>query len=119
MIKSRPGEILKSVNSDGSRFVKVVHGEGMPIRGQGFLDKGDLFIFFIVEFPRDNELSKETMYKLGQILPNIPTDMDEDVDMVEEVEMMPADVNDIGKATAFTRDDRDEEEEGVERCRQA
>ena len=93
----------------------------MPRRGQGILDKGDLFIIFAIDFPEDNQLSMESIDKLRAILPTMPSEMN--VDVVEEVEMEPANLSDVGKLpddnNRYNYTLSDEEDEGVEQCRQS
>jgi DnaJ family protein A protein 2 len=74
VISSRPGEVIKPESLGGQPFVKVVSGEGMPSRGNPFM-KGDLYVLFTIEFPKDDELSEDTVNILKKTLPNPKRDL--------------------------------------------
>merc|ERR1712070_1166353 len=60
LVKSKPGEIVRPESSPGEPFCKCVEGEGMPIKGTGGYEKGKLFIYFRIVFPREGQLSAPT-----------------------------------------------------------
>jgi len=115
IIKSRPGEVIKSETFGGQPFVKKVSGEGMPSHGNPFV-KGDLYVLFSVQFPSDGELSEQQINILKETLPN-PTmnlDYDEDEDDVEIAHLDVGDVKSFGKGGAAVRSDAyDSDDEGA------
>lgn len=122
VIQSRPGEIIKPESLGGQPFVKVVSGEGMPSKGNPFV-KGDLYVLFTVEFPKDGELSEDAINILKKVLPNPKMDLEYDEEEVEICHLDGADVKNFGKGGASTQDnsyDSDDEngQQNVE-CRQS
>merc|ERR1711966_517546 len=67
-IKSKPGEVIRPEATTSSPYVKIVPNEGMPSHGNPFV-KGNLYVLFRVEFPKDGELSKKAIYQLKQLCP--------------------------------------------------
>lgn len=122
VIKSRPGEVIKPESIGGQPFVKVVSGEGMPSKGNPFV-KGDLYVLFTIEFPRDGELGEETVNVLKKTLPNPKMDIEYDEDTAEICHLDSADVKNFGKGGAAVQDsnydsDDDNGQQNVE-CRQS
>merc|ERR1719231_405555 len=58
LVKSKPGEVVCPEAANGEPYVKVIENEGMPKKGSPF-DKGRLFIYFRVVFPRPSEMTDE------------------------------------------------------------
>merc|ERR1712157_132536 len=85
-IKSKPGEVIKPDASASHPFVKIVSNEGMPSHGNPFV-KGNLYVLFRVEFPRDGELSKKAIYQLKKLLPNPAMELSYDPEEVEVVHL--------------------------------
>jgi len=115
-IKSRPGEIIQPETTSGQPFVKFIKDEGMPSRGNPFV-KGNLYVLFRVEFPKNGELSANAIEVLKKTLPapQMPLDMMDDEEHVEEVHLDVADVKSFGKGGAASSNreyDSDEEEGG-------
>lgn len=98
LVKSKPGEVYKSVHADGSPFIKVIRGEGMPKHGDPTL-RGDLFIAFRIIFPLDGELSQQAREKLSTILPSpTPIMMDTCEELPpQEAELEDASIDAFGK----------------------
>jgi len=122
VIKSRPGEVIKPESLGGQPFVKVVSGEGMPSKGNPFV-KGDLYVLFTIEFPKDGELSEETVNVLKKTLPNPKMDIEYDEETTEICHLDSADVKNFGKGGAAVQEsnyDSDDEngQQNVE-CRQS
>jgi len=122
IIKSKPGEVIKPETVGGTPFVKVVSGEGMPSKGNPFV-KGDLYVLFTVEFPKDGELDAPTVEILRKALPNPKMDIEYDEEHVEICHLDAADVKNFGKGGAATHDnsydsDDDNGQQNVE-CRQS
>jgi DnaJ family protein A protein 2 len=121
-IKSTPGEVIVPQTPDaGNPFVKCVQNEGMPSRGNPFV-KGNLYVLFSVDFPKDNELSAEQIETLRKTLPDAqePLDLaairntgDGEEHIIEEVHLDMADVRHFGKGGAeLTSREYDSDEEG-------
>jgi DnaJ family protein A protein 2 len=122
VIKNRPGEIIRPETATGNPYVKVVKGEGMPSKGNPFV-KGDLYVLFQVEFPKDNELDAKTVEVLKAALPNPRMDLEYDEQEVEVCHLDAADVKNFGSGGAASHDnnyDSDDEDgnQNVE-CRQS
>jgi len=122
VIKSRPGEVIKPESIGGQPFVKIVSGEGMPSKGNPFV-KGDLYVLFTVEFPKDGELDEDTLNVLKKTLPNPAMDITYDEETVEICHLDGADVKNFGKGGAAVVDNSyDSDEEGGQQnveCRQS
>jgi len=122
VIKSRPGEVIKPESIGGQPFVKIVSGEGMPSKGNPFV-KGDLYVLFTVEFPKDGELDDDTRNVLRQTLPNPKMDLSYDEETVEICHLDGADVKNFGKGGAAIQDSTyDSDDEGGQQnveCRQS
>lgn len=111
-VKSKPGEVIKPEASASHPFVKIVANEGMPSHGNPFV-KGNLYVLFRVEFPRDGELNKKTTAQLKKLLPNPAMDLSYDEEKVEVVHLVHGNVKNFGKGGASTHEnsyDSDEEE---------
>jgi len=121
-IKSKPGEVIKPEASASAPYVKLVANEGMPSPGNPFV-KGNLYVLFRVEFPRDGEMSKKTIYQLKKLLPKPCMDLDYDEEETEVVHLEAGDVKNFGKGGAASHDnnyDSDEEENpGQVQCQQS
>lgn len=121
-IKSKPGEVIRPEATTSSPYVKIVPNEGMPSHGNPFV-KGNLYVLFRVEFPRDGELSKKAIYQLKQLLPNPAMELSYDPEEVEVVHLETADVKNFGKGGATTAgnnyDSDDEEGPGQVQCQQS
>lgn len=111
-IKSKPGEVIKPEASTSAPFVKIVPNEGMPSHGNPFV-KGNLYVLFRVEFPKDGEMSKKTIYELKKLLPSPAMDISYDEEEVEVAHLEQADVKNFGKGGAASHDNNyDSDEEG-------
>lgn len=122
IIKSRPGEVIKPESAGGQPFVKIVSGEGMPSKGNPFI-KGDLYVLFTVEFPKDGELSDDIVSVLKKTLPNPKMDIEFDEECMEICHLEGADVKNFGKGGASVQEstydsDEDNGQQNVE-CRQS
>jgi len=112
IIKSRPGEVIKSESFGGQPFVKIVSGEGMPSHGNPFV-KGNLYVLFTVEFPSEGELNQNTTQALKELLPKPNMAIDYDEDEVEVVHLDQGDVKSFGKGGAAQSSDAyDSDDEG-------
>merc|ERR1712115_291378 len=100
IIKSRPGEVIKSESFGGQPFVKIVSGEGMPSHGNPFV-KGNLYVLFAVEFPSDGSLDESVVEALRKLLPkpsqNSTADVDMDAETTEVVHLDAGDIKLFGK----------------------
>lgn len=121
-IKSKPGEVIRPEATTSSPYVKIVPNEGMPSHGNPFV-KGNLYVLFRVEFPRDGELSKKAIYQLKKLLPNPAMELSYDPEEVEVVHLETADVKHFGKGGATSADNNydsdDEEGPGQVQCQQS
>mmetsp|Transcript_3271 Transcript_3271/g.3767 ORF Transcript_3271/g.3767 Transcript_3271/m.3767 type:complete len:411 (+) Transcript_3271:87-1319(+) len=117
IISSRPGEVIKPESSGGTPFVKVVSNEGMPSKGNPFV-RGDLYVLFTVQFPKDGELDPATVEILKNILPNPKMDIDYEEENIELRHLDVADVKNFGRGGAAIYDDSDDSDENVG-CRQS
>lgn len=123
VIKSRPSEVIQPESAGGQPFVKIVSGEGMPSKGNPFV-KGNLYVLFTVDFPKDGELSEDTINVLKKTLPNPKMDIEYDEETVEICHLDGADVKNFGKGGATAQDnqyDSDGGEDGQQNveCRQS
>ncbi|KAK8857892.1 hypothetical protein M9Y10_012990 [Tritrichomonas musculus] len=82
--------------------VKVIEKEGMPKRGNQF-EKGDLFIFFDVEFPNYSQYSGELINALKKCFPQSDADIDENDDDVYHVNTKQADMKQFENAESTYR----------------
>lgn len=84
----------------------------MPSRGNPFV-RGNLYILFQVEFPKDNSLSPDTVAMLKKILPD-PDDeyVANDEEHVEEVFMKDASVKTFGTGGAAVHDNAYDSDDG-------
>jgi DnaJ family protein A protein 2 len=120
VIKSNPGEVIRALTENGRPFVKAVQGEGMPSKGNPFV-RGDLYVLFTVEFPKDNELSNAAVDALRVTLPNPAMQVEYDENTAEIHHLEQADVKNFGKGGATTGDSTyDEDDEGPQpvQCQQ-
>merc|ERR1712071_525454 len=122
VIKSQSGEVIKPEADNTTPFVKVVANEGMPSLGNPFV-KGNLYVLFRVEFPKDNELSQNLIDQLKNILPNPSMSVDYTLDdeNVEECYLDRGDVKAFGKggapmggSDAYDSDDGEDGQGGVQ-----
>jgi len=122
LIKSKPGEVIKPEASGSAPYVKIVPKEGMPSHGNPFV-KGNLYVLFRVEFPKDGELTKKTVHALKKLLPSPAMDIEYDEEEVEVVHLDQADVKNFGKGGAQSQDNNydsdDEEGPGQVQCQQS
>ena len=123
VIKSKPGEVIKPITSEGSPFVKIVPDEGMPSLGNPFV-KGNLYVIFTVQFPGDGDLSDDVISVLKSTLPNPADKLEYDEEEVEVVSLEQADVKHFGKggaashSAAYDEDSDDERGQAVQ-CEQS
>mmetsp|Transcript_29257 Transcript_29257/g.44251 ORF Transcript_29257/g.44251 Transcript_29257/m.44251 type:complete len:403 (-) Transcript_29257:114-1322(-) len=99
IIKSKPGEVIRALADNGRPFVKKISGEGMPSKGNPFI-KGDLYVVFTVEFPKDGDLNAQAIQSLRAILPNPSMQVEHHCEKTEVVNLEPADVRNFGKGGA-------------------
>merc|ERR1712071_461939 len=122
VIKSQSGEVIKPEADNTTPFVKVVANEGMPSLGNPFV-KGNLYVLFRVEFPKDGELNKKMTYQLKKLLPKPSMDLEYDEEEVEVVHLEIGDVKNFGKGGAASHDNNydsdDEEGPGQVQCQQS
>ena len=114
VIQSKPGEVIRPDGEGNSYFVKIVPNEGMPSHGNPFV-KGNLYVRFVVEFPRDNDLPPEAVDALRKALPGPSMDVEYDQETAEIVHLEHADVRSFGKGGLQSRDsavDSDDEDGG-------
>ena len=121
-IQSRPGEVIQPETVGGQPFVKVVSNEGMPSKGNPFV-KGDLYVLFTVEFPKDGDLDENTINILKKALPDPKIDLNYDEEEVEVCHLDGADVKNFGKGGAAAQESTyDSDDEGGQQnveCRQS
>lgn len=87
-ISTKPGEVIHPGD------LKVVEGEGMPLRNNPF-DRGDLLLQFVVDFPESGSIEPEQLLKLETLLPpREPFTMPADAEEVQLVEFQPRDDSD-------------------------
>ena len=122
VVKSKPGEIIRATADGGQPFVKIVKGEGMPSKGNMFV-KGDLYVAFTVDFPKDNELTEGAVESLRKILPNPSMQVDYDNEKAEIAHLDQADVRNFGNggATAFNSTYDEDNDKGPQpvQCQQS
>ena len=121
-IKSKPGEVIQPEESSSAPFVKIVPSEGMPSHGNPFV-KGNLYVLFRVDFPKDGEMDTKTVAQLKKLLPSPAMDISYDEEKVEVVHLEKADVKNFGKGGAASHDNNydsdDEEGPGQVQCQQS
>mmetsp|Transcript_5458 Transcript_5458/g.7876 ORF Transcript_5458/g.7876 Transcript_5458/m.7876 type:complete len:412 (+) Transcript_5458:64-1299(+) len=123
IISSKPGEVILPEAGPGAPFVKIVKDEGMPSLGNPFV-KGNLYVLFRVEFPKDGQLTQKVVDVLRKNLPDAQMDIEYKEEEVEEVHLDQADVKQFGKGgvsrsnTAYESDD-DEQGQGGVQCQQS
>lgn len=108
-VASKPGEVLKPDNGPGEPFMKCVMDEGMPKAGSPF-EKGRLFIFFRIVFPKPGELGDAELALLAKALPG-----PDRTHMAEELEVVHTEVvslKEFGKKDLSDRGAYDSDEEG-------
>lgn len=101
VFKTVPGEVIKP------NAMKVIRGEGMPMRNNPF-ERGNLMISFLIEFPPNYFAADEVLQKIEELLPpREPFIMPEgdDVETVILEEIQPKD-----------NVDEEDEEGGTEQC---
>jgi len=115
IIQSRPGEIIHAEDTGGKPFVKIIKNEGMPSLGNPFI-KGDLYVLFTVEFPKDGELNDATIQILKKTLPNPAMEVDYDKETAEICHLELGNVKNFGKGGSTLNDsayDSDGEDAGA------
>lgn len=112
VIKSKPGEIIRAASDGGQPFVKIVKGEGMPSEGNMFV-KGDLYVMFTVDFPKDAELPDETVQLLRKVLPNPSMQVDYDEQIAEVAHLDHADMRNFGSGGAAASSAACDEDSGA------
>jgi DnaJ homolog subfamily A member 2 len=114
IVQSKAGEVIQAEGIGGTPFVKVVKNEGMPSIGNPFV-RGDLYVLFTVEFPKDGELDAATVATLKKALPNPGMEVEYDKDTAEVVHLEKGDVKSFGKGGVAASDmayDEDDDEGG-------
>ncbi|XP_053959463.1 dnaJ homolog subfamily A member 4 [Anastrepha ludens] len=82
-ITNKPGDVIKHSE------LRVVTGEGMPLRNNPF-ERGDLFVEFNIDFPDDNFATIDQMHLLETLLPpRQPFTMPEDAEEVVMTDVPP------------------------------
>ncbi|KAI7863088.1 hypothetical protein BDF14DRAFT_1847732 [Spinellus fusiger] len=101
-------------------MIKRVLHEGMPTYRRPD-DRGDLYIRFVVEFPKDGFASSEQMKALESILPREPSKK-ETHEVIDECSLLPGDIESFGESgdfkNAYDEDDEDEHEQPGVQCAQ-
>lgn len=109
-ISTNPGEVVRH------GAIKVVRGEGMPLRNNPF-DRGDLLIPFVVDFPESGFASPEQLQLLESLLPpRKPFTMPPEAEEVQLVDFQPRDENDRRGAHGGLEDDEDYDGNPVVQC---
>lgn len=122
VIKSKKGEVILPEAEGGKPFVKIIPNEGMPSHGNPFV-KGNLFVVFTVEFPKDGDLTAAMIKPLKMVLPkpSKPVQYDEDKDEVVHLEH--ANVHHFGKGGVANHnsayDSDDDDDDGPVQCQQS
>jgi DnaJ family protein A protein 2 len=114
VIKSKQGEVILPETEDGKPYVKIVPNEGMPSHGNPFV-KGNLYVLFRVQFPKDGDLTVNMIKPLKMVLPNPSTPVEVD-DHDEVVHLEASNVHSFGKGGVTNHQstyDSDEESEGA------
>ena len=112
IIKSQPGEIIRPDNGSPSEpFIKCVEDEGMPKAGSPF-EKGRLFIYFRIVFPRQGSLNATAISALKSALPNPNPIEPYDPETTDVLHTDTVDLKDFGKKEASGGDAYDSDEEG-------
>lgn len=84
-VTTKPGEVIRHGQ------IKVVPGEGMPLRNNPF-ERGDLLIPFAVDFPESGFASPEQLKQLEALLPpREPFTMPQEAEEVHLTEFEPRD----------------------------
>lgn len=112
LVKSKPGEIIRPESSPGEPYCKCVEGEGMPLKGTGGYEKGKLFIYFRIMFPREGELNQAAIASLKSVLPRPAPCESYDPETVEEYTTDQADLKEFGKVRGGAQNEYDSDEEG-------
>lgn len=110
IIKSKPGEVIRAVAEEGRPYVKIVPNEGMPSRGNIFV-RGNLYVMFTIDFPKDNEMSEEAIASLRETLPNPAMELDYDHETAEIAHLAEGDVRNFGKGGATARKSAHDEDD--------
>mmetsp|Transcript_4637 Transcript_4637/g.11487 ORF Transcript_4637/g.11487 Transcript_4637/m.11487 type:complete len:427 (-) Transcript_4637:245-1525(-) len=101
-IKTEPGVVLKPGD------MLVVSNEGMPKKGMGVFDRGDLYLKVEVEFPTAEVMTPEITKKLFEIFPRQER---QEVDDVEECFARPY----VAPKRTRQREEEEDEQEGQQR----
>jgi len=123
LIKSRPGEIIRPEAAQGEPFVKCVEGEGMPKKNTGGLEKGNLYIYFNIQFPTEGSLDDAACKALRSALPAPEPMAKFDPETVEVHETTPINLREFGRrdpgagGDAYDSDDEQGGPRGVQ-CQQ-
>ncbi|KAK9870405.1 hypothetical protein WA026_007974 [Henosepilachna vigintioctopunctata] len=103
LIKHPPGAVIQPGD------VKVVEGEGMP-RYKNPFEKGNLYIYFNIEFPHSHFTNEKNLKFLESILPEKPKFVmpsGENVEMVDLLDFTPNDNSQTSGREAYVSDDED------------
>lgn len=112
LIKSKPGEIVKNDNgTQGEPFMKCVMDEGMPKEGSPF-EKGRLFVYFRIIFPKDGSLDAKTLAAISKALPGKSEKVKYDEETTEVVHTETCDLREFGKRSPGDSNNYDSDEEG-------
>jgi len=98
---SHPGEVIKPGDT------KVIVGEGMPQYKRPF-DKGNLYVIFEVEFPKNNWIETNKLALLEKLLP-AKTIMDISGEHVEDAQLTDFDASKASQTNAHFEDDEEED----------
>jgi DnaJ homolog subfamily A member 2 len=112
VIKSKPGEIIRTTADSGQPYVKVLKGEGMPVRGNMFV-KGNLYVMFAIQFPKENELSNDIVDLLRKVLPNPSSKIDYDDTTTDVVHLALGDIKNFGSGQISTSNSNSYDEDGI------
>lgn len=109
-ISTKPGEVVRHGE------LKVIRGEGMPLRNNPF-DRGDLLVPFVVDFPDSGFASQEQLQLLETLLPpREPFNMPSNAEEVQLSEFQPRDENDRRGAQGGLDDDDEYDGSPVVQC---
>ena len=127
IVKSKPGEIIQPEADHSRPFSKIIPNEGMPSHGNPFV-KGDLYVLFTVDFPKDGAFNAEQIDILRKVLPGPSSPAEDSSKMDEEnteiAHLEHADVRNFGKGGIQSSDrayDSDDDEGGPQavQCNQS
>lgn len=113
LVKSKPGEIIQADNgTQGEPFMKCVMDEGMPKEGSPF-EKGRLFIYFHIQFPKPGALDASALEALAAALPDDSETAAPkyDVETTEVVHTEVCDLREFGKKESSGGNEYDSDDE--------